>query len=182
MAMRKMPVYIYVFLAVTLLPLLLLTACSDRYELTMNTYPDPPTFEQLANLRYRTVFAKGGSVQLQNGNRRMRTAFGTNRIFATIRLAGYYATGDLDGDGTPDAAAVLVSSPGGVGTYLELQAVLNYPAGLQPAASAYLTELAEVRALKIEAGEIKITLQKGEGETIERRYRMEDSTLLEIPE
>ena len=82
----------------------------------------------------------------------------------------------------PDAAAVLVSSPGGVGTYLELQAVLNQPAGLQQAASAYLVELATVTSLEIEDGEIKVNLVDNGGETIERRFRLKGSNLLEIPE
>ena len=170
------------FFALPLLTILLFSASNDRHEITMITYPDAPTFDQLANLRYQTAFGKGGSVQLRDGSRRMRTAFGSNRIFATIQLAGVYATGDLDGDGVPDAAAVLVSSPGGVGTYLELQAVLNQPAGLQQAASAYLVELAKVISLEIEDGEIKVNLVDNGGETIERRFRLEGSKLLEIPE
>lgn len=180
MAMRKWIGRVRTLPFLLLLPLLLY-ACTSGIEPAMNTYPQPPTFEQLANLRYRTVFAKGSSVQLRDGSRRMRTAFGSNRIFTTIQLAGMYATGDLDGDGVPDAAAVLVSSPGGVGSFLELQAVLNLPEGLRQAASAYLTELAEVAAIEIERGEIKVTLVDNEGETVARRYRFEESQLVEAP-
>lgn len=181
MAIRKGTLVIRRFSSLPLVIILLLAACSDEQGTPMSTYPQTPTFEQLANLRYQTVFGKGGSVQLRQGSRRMRTAFGSNRIYATIQLAETYATGDLDGDGVPDAAAVLVSSPGGVGTFLELQTVINQPGGLRQAASAYLTELAQVSSVKIEAGEIKVTLLSKGGAAVERRYRFEDSSLVELP-
>jgi len=176
---KKNPAYARLF-AFSLLTFLLISACGGESETTLNTYPAAPTFEQLANLRYPTVFAKGSAARLEDGLWRSRVAHFSNRVYASIRLADSYAAGDLDGDGAPDAAVVLVSSPGEVGAFLELQAVLNKPEGLRPAASAYLTELAEVGALEIEAGEIKVTIQREGGEEMILRYRLEGDRLIEI--
>lgn len=138
----------------------------------MSTYPTAPDYDQLGNLRYPSIFGKDGSVQLRGGSRRMRTAFGSNHVFAFIQLNSSYANGDLDGDGVPDAAIVLVSSPGEVGTFLELHAVLNTAEGLRPASSAFLGEEAQVHSVEIYAGEIRISLVDYQGEIVERGYRL----------
>jgi hypothetical protein len=59
------------------------------------------------------------------------------------------ATGDLDGDGRPDAAVVLASQTGGTGTFVELFAVLDRPSGPVTRGPASLGDRVKVDSVRV---------------------------------
>jgi hypothetical protein len=68
------------------------------------------------------------------------------------------ATGDLNGDGNPDAAVILFSNYGGSGTFGELAAVLNEDGLLRQVASAPLGDRVKIKSLAIKDGVISVNL------------------------
>lgn len=113
--------------------------------------------EQLANLAYPSDFAQGGQARLRNGAYQEApdplTGVGLN-----VRLGPWQASGDLDGDGQPDSAVVLVSDPGGSGVFYEL-AVVSNQAG-QPGAIRLipLGDRVDIRGVSIAEGHIQVDL------------------------
>jgi hypothetical protein len=68
------------------------------------------------------------------------------------------ATGDLNGDGKPDAAVILFSNYGGSGTFGELAAVINEDGLLRHVASAPLGDRVVIKSLAIDSGLIGVDM------------------------
>jgi heat shock protein HslJ len=74
-----------------------------------------------------------------------------------IRLTDI-AFGDLDGDGVEDAAVILVTDPGGSGTFYDLAAIRNRNGKPEHVSTASLGDRAEIRAFSIETGQVIIEM------------------------
>lgn len=77
-----------------------------------------PTFTDLANYTYDFGPEDKRTVRLEDGK-------GTDADESSFTLLSLHAIGDLDGDKAADAAAMLVESPGGTGSFYYLFVLLN---------------------------------------------------------
>ena len=78
------------------------------------------------------------------------------RLVNEAELEALHAIGDLDGDGSPDAAVVLSWNGGGSGTFYELFAVLNEAAGLRPLDGLQLGDRIDLKQIAVQEGRIRI--------------------------
>jgi hypothetical protein len=141
----------------------------------------------LKNAEYRTELIEGGRVRLSEG-RFEGPALIDPRVIVRMMLIGAPARGDLDGDGIPDAAVMLVTSTGGEGVYYEVAAVLNRGGNPVHIATAPVGDRIQFQWLGIRKGEIEVTFI-GHGEKdppccpkkkMTRRYRLEGTWLKEV--
>ena len=103
-----------------------------------------------------------------------------------MTLSDTMATGDLNGDGVADAAVVLVSNPGGSGTFYELAAVLNENGQPHHGASILLGDRVRILAMAIKDGQITVhMITQGPNDpmsipTLEvtNRYELKDGKLV----
>lgn len=72
----------------------------------------------------------------------------------TVKLGTQTAFGDLNGNGTEDAVAILQTSSGGSGDSTYVAAVLNEAGAAKPVASVYLGDRIVVKSLAIADGKI----------------------------
>ncbi len=114
------------------------------------------TLEALQNATYQTEYTDRGAVQLVDGE--YRETFDDTTAELVINLVGNMtAFGDLNGDGVEDAAAVLLSSPGGSGAFFDLAAVINQDGQPLHVATKFLGDRVELQAVSITgAGEIEV--------------------------
>ena len=131
---------------------------------------------------YASQYVEEGSVVLVNGE------FRDTARRVTVVLQPEYASGDLDGDGSPDAATVLSTNTGGTGTFQDLVVVRNDGGPVAASASRFLGDRVPVDRVRIVDGEIQLELtMHGPADpmccpTLEvtRRFRLEGSELVEI--
>jgi hypothetical protein len=72
----------------------------------------------LKNLKYQSYITQSGTAPLVDGEYREPAAPGSAEETVVI-LTDSIATGDLNGDGVPDAAAVLATNTGGSGVFID---------------------------------------------------------------
>ncbi|MCX8159425.1 MAG: hypothetical protein N3G18_00650 [Candidatus Saccharicenans sp.] len=77
--------------------------------------------------------------------------------YVSVKLVAL-AVGDLDRDGYPEAAAILVSNFGGSGSFYELTVLVNRGQELEQTNNLELGDRVEVRKLTITGGRIRIDL------------------------
>ena len=118
--------------------------------------PEPLSIESLQNATYQGIYPE--TVQLSNG-RYEGEPFqegGTSRPM--VIFIEPTAFGDLDGDGVDDAAVLVVETSGGSGAFIYLAAMLNQDGEPYNQATLLLGDRVQVKALKIDAGEIQIEM------------------------
>lgn len=104
--------------------------------------PSPRLTQQaLANAAYPLDVTRGGIAQLKDG------AFEDAQNQISVTLVRPQASGDLNGDGAPDAVVTLAVSSGGARVYIA--AVLNDGGTARPVASALLGDRVRMRALSV---------------------------------
>lgn len=113
------------------------------------------TFEQVANIPvYAPTYQQ--TVTLANGiyDNPGDAVTMAGRLY--VALMQDYATGDLDGDGADDLAAMLAENGGGSGTFVSLVVFLNR--GGLPVQSAYtlIDDRPAINAVSIADGQIKV--------------------------
>jgi hypothetical protein len=164
--------------ALIALPLLLAAAVL----VTRPRRPVPPlTLAALREASYHCEAVELGRVRLKDG---VKEVGGETPV--TVRLLDAVAIGDLDGDGATDAAAVLVVSPGGSGTFFHLAPVLNRGGRPVNDVTAFLGDRVQLLGVAINPGAIVVDLvTQGPGDPQccptrreERRYRFADGRLL----
>jgi uncharacterized lipoprotein YbaY len=106
----------------------------------------------LSNAAYPLDGAKDGQVFLQNGRYTDEASGDTVTLAAKPR-----ASGDLNGDGSPDAAVLLVSSSEGSGSFWWVSAVLNDNYTAKPVDAVLLGDRIRARSLAIRDGEITVS-------------------------
>jgi hypothetical protein len=117
----------------------------------------PLAWNQLANAAYPSDWARGKVARLINGVYHERYQPGAATALV-VRLSRHYATGDLNGDGSPDAAVILVSDPGGSGTFSTLASVLNEGGKAVPTDAQDLGDRVRITGLSIASAKITLTM------------------------
>lgn len=123
-----------------------------------------------------------GVVRLMNG------MFRDTARRVVVYFQPEYAVGDLDGDGSPDAALVLSTNTGGSGTFQDLVVVLNGSGPVRGATDFFLGDRVQVDRIRIADGEIRLDLtMHGPGDPMccptlpaTRLFRLIDGELREI--
>src|SRR5438477_8122096 len=115
------------------------------------------TWRSLRHATYATGVTPRGAA-LRDGTFEAEAAPGSaSKVI--VRLADIAAFGDLDGTLAADATAVLVSSGGGSGTFVELAAVRNEHGTARPVATVILGDRILVREVRIESRRILVRLR-----------------------
>lgn len=112
----------------------------------------PSLAAALADADYPIEVTADGKAPLQQGA--YEEAIPDSSAKTTVKLGTQTAFGDLDGNGTEDAAAILQTSSGGSGDSIYLAAVLNEAGAAKPVASVYLGDRIVVKSLAIADGKI----------------------------
>ncbi len=89
------------------------------------------------------------TVTLASGRAEREAAPGSAAKVITT-LGDQRATGDVDGDGRPDTAVILVQQPGGSGTFYYVAALLNAPGGIVATPAVLLGDRITVSGLRID--------------------------------
>jgi hypothetical protein len=109
----------------------------------------------LSNAEYRIPIATvgdGGNVRARGGN------WSGPQGKESLTVLDLNARGDLDGDGVPDAAVVLVYWGGGSGVFNYLAAVVNDHGTPRHVASAELGDRVRIDGLSAAGGKVTVTL------------------------
>lgn len=154
--------------------------------LAVRREPEPLAWPALRNATYPTSV---GTRVLRDGAFEAEAAPGSaSRIL--VRLVDLAGFGDLDGDGSLDAAVLLVSSGGGSGTFVDLAAVRNEGGAAHPVAFALLGDRVLAREVRVEDGRILVRL-RARGATdplalvtreVSRRYALQEGRLVLLDE
>ncbi len=115
------------------------------------------TPEMLENLTYPSEWTANGTAPLTDGAYEEAAAPGS-ATKTQIQLSETMAFGDLDADGVQDAAAILITDPGGSGTFYDLVAVIDRNGNAFPVASVSLGDRIKINALTIEDGKIVVDM------------------------
>jgi hypothetical protein len=121
--------------------------------------PVPPsvpalTLDMLRNATYQLPFY-GQTVTLTDGN----YTYESSPNLLDVILLDAYATGDLNGDGAPDAAVILGENGGGSGTFESLIVVYNENGTPVQGAAAQLGDRVLVKSVTIQSGDIILDMQ-----------------------
>jgi peptidoglycan/xylan/chitin deacetylase (PgdA/CDA1 family) len=117
----------------------------------------PLSWDALKNAVYPTTWSKDELVTLTDGEYREKY-MPDSATELRISLAPLRVYGDLDGDGDADTAVILISDPGGSGTFYDLVAVLNEAGSPHPVASTFLGDRVFIRSFTIEDRMIVVEL------------------------
>jgi hypothetical protein len=117
----------------------------------------PFTLEQLKKAEYISPVTSGKRAQLVDGKFEDELAPGAASKL-TIQLLDPFATGDLNGDGIPDAAVVLATNMGGSGVFVDLEAVLNVDGKPSSAGLARLGDRTQIKSISIDQGTIAVEM------------------------
>jgi heat shock protein HslJ len=115
------------------------------------------TREELANMSYLSEWTDSGTVQLVNGEYRTPAAEGSATELV-VMLTNYAAFGDLDGDGQDEAVVILVTNPGGSGTFYNLAVVRKQGEALSNLATTLLGDRVQIKSIRIENGEAMVDM------------------------
>lgn len=147
--------------------------------------PETPTELSAAVLRsatYTSLYVEEGEVLLDGG------MFEDTARRVMVFFQPEYAVGDLDGDGSPDAAVVLSTETCGSGTFVDLAVVLNREGRPENVATDFLGDRVPVERIRIVDGEIQVELtMHGPGDAmccpsleVTRKFRLVGGELEEI--
>lgn len=145
--------------------------------------PDGLTEDVLANLEYEI---DGAAVPLSDGRYQVKPSATAASFEANVSLGSWRAYGDLNGDGTEDAAVVLVDAPGGSGVFTFLAAVLGGGDGPRAEAATALGDRTQIDGVQVEDGVI-VVAGKTHGpddpmccpsQAFQWRYRLVDGALV----
>ncbi len=124
----------------------------------ISLFPSKPlTIEGLKNAEYQSEFSVSGRVKLSNGIYRGKIV-PESASELIVLLSDQVAFGDLNGDGADDAAVVLITDPGGSGTFRHLGAVINQQGSPKHVTSILLGDRVKVKSLSIRSGEIAVEM------------------------
>jgi hypothetical protein len=97
------------------------------------------------------------TVALANGRAEREAAPGS-ATKVTTTLADPRASGDVDGDGRPDAVVILVYEPGGSGTFYYVAALLNLTSGVTATPAILLGDRIKVTGVQLDSRAIVVDL------------------------
>ncbi len=122
-----------------------------------NSVNQPLTINELKSGEYRAEWSAKGKIKLNEGVYKEKIV-PDSATELVIKLSDKIAFGDLNGDGAEDAAVILISDPGGSGTFYELAAVINSGGKANHAASAFLGDRVKVEEIDISSGQIVVKM------------------------
>lgn len=151
-----------------------------------------PTFVALGNLVYPLSGPATDRVPLRLVDGRYQPDPETpdsERLVAEAALEALHAVGDLDGDGSPDAAVVLPWSGGGSGTFHELFVVLNEPAGLRVLDGVPLGDRIDLKSIVVQDGRVRLNFIGAKpddaaccpSQLFDKAYAIDAGRLIEVP-
>jgi hypothetical protein len=111
----------------------------------------------LKDLQYQSYITASGLAPLVNGEYREATAPGSESE-TVVALTDFAATGDLNGDGVPDAAVVLATNSGGSGVFIDLAAVVVEDGQPVNVAITPLGDRVQINSLTIQDGQIVVDM------------------------
>ena len=117
------------------------------------------TLEQLRNAEYASQWTRSGKAPLVNGQYRESAAPGA-ATEVVVKATGFYAMGDLDGDGSEDAVIVLESEPGGSGVFFDLVPVLNRGGQVEVLAPVALGDRVDINSVSLSEQKVHVRLLK----------------------
>jgi heat shock protein HslJ len=115
------------------------------------------TWDMLNNATYPNEWPSDGMALLVDGVYREKY-MPDSATEMVISLADMHTFGDLNGDGVDDVLVILISYPGGSGTFFNLTAVLNQDGTPAPVAAAFLGDRTIIRSMTIESGQILLEM------------------------
>ncbi|MCD6289750.1 MAG: META domain-containing protein [Anaerolineae bacterium] len=115
------------------------------------------SWKTLANATYQSGWSNAGVVTLKDGEYREPAAPGSATELV-VSLTDFYVFGDINGDGVDDAAVILVSDPGGSGTFYDLAVLLNKDGKLENVASKTLGDRIQVESMWLDAGDVVVQM------------------------
>ncbi len=129
-----------------------LTSCAGDDSQPPSTSPAELSAAVLRSATYASLYVEEGEVLLDGG------IFEDTARRVVVFFQPEYAVGDLDGDGSPDAAVVLATETGGSGTFVDLAVVLNRDGVPENRATIFLGDRVPVDRIRIVDGEIQVDL------------------------
>ena len=171
-------------LSLALIPVLLAVACGSDAA----TDADRLSANDLENATYLAEGPDAGEATLDGGEFRYPVAEGSSAE-AVIRL-DQWALGDLNGDGTEDAAAITSERPGGSGVFSYVHALRNESGEPRDLAFALLGDRVRVESVAIRDGVIVVALfdrpetapyAEEPSIAVIRRFRLDGGALVEQP-
>jgi heat shock protein HslJ len=116
------------------------------------------TLDALRNATYLSEWEESGVITLTDGRYEGEPYVEGSATRLVVTLISPVAFGDLNGDGTDDATVILVSNPGGSGTFYDLAAVAEQDGELVNVATTSLGDRADIKSLVIEDGQIVLEM------------------------
>ena len=149
--------------------------------------PSAPSWDELRNATYGGVLAAPITLSQGRWLGEPFEAGGASRPRLEL-LDGLRLEGDLDGDGVPEAVALVAASEGGSGSFVHLAVVTRRGRSVESVATARIGDRVQVRSGAIENGRIQLDLlEPGQQdaaccptEKARRAWRLEGETLNEV--
>jgi heat shock protein HslJ len=114
-----------------------------------------PSEQALANMAYKSEWTESGMAPLTNGEYREQAAPGS-ATETVVKLSEQTAYGELNGQ--PAAAVVLVTDPGGSGTFYDLAVVVEQSGQPVNIATTSLGDRVQINSLTIENNQIVVDM------------------------
>jgi heat shock protein HslJ len=114
-----------------------------------------PSEQALANMAYKSDFTESGKAPLSDGEYREQAAPGS-ATETVVKLSEQAAYGELNGQ--PAATVVLITDPGGSGTFYSLAVVVEQDGQPVNLASTPLGDRVQINSLVIENGQIVVDM------------------------
>ncbi len=118
----------------------------------------PLTAETLFNTSYNSEWAENGMVKLTGGTYQEISAHGSAAELVISNYPDMYAFGDLNGDKIADAVIILATAPGGSGTFISLEALININGSPVHWATELLGDRVKIKSIKIESGLVIVAM------------------------
>ena len=115
------------------------------------------TMNELKNAEYKSSFSVRRRVKLTNGTYKEQIV-PNSATELIITLSDKVAYGDLNRDGKEDAAVILITDPGGSGTFRHLAVILNQKGSPNHVASQLLGDRVKIKSLSVRSGEIAVEM------------------------
>ncbi len=152
---------------------------------SLSGHADPLSLPSLWNAAYRVGALGDTAVRLVDGSVEETRPDGGIRFRARLRT--FHSRGDLDADGTEEAAVVLESETGGSGTFVDVVVFTADGAGRRQIAASFLGDRVQVESLSLEDASVVVTLLTHDDEdplccptrSVVRRFLWEADTLAE---
>jgi heat shock protein HslJ/LysM repeat protein len=153
--------------------------------MSVGTAPPGLSEVELANATYRSEWTQAGMAPLIDGEYSEAAAPGSATKTEVI-LTPFMAYGRLNDQDV--AAVVLVTLPGGSGSFYDLHVVVSQDGQLVDVASAFLGDRVEINSIVIENGQIKVDMvQAGPddpmccpGQHVIKTYELQGDQLVEV--